>query len=119
MIRKIRFSNFYSFYREQEISFLANKKKTDDYYNSESGDQIAKIAAFIGGNASGKTNVMRLFSFLSYFVCRESGRGLSEITNIAYQTFFGNEEVLKIYVEFEIGNIIFFYEFSTEKITFS
>ena len=59
MIRKVKFSNFYSFYKEQEISFLAKKKKTHDYYFSDSSDQISKVAGFAAGNAAGKTNDMR------------------------------------------------------------
>ena len=115
MIRKVKFSNFYSFYKEQEINFLSKKKKTYDYYQSKSGDQITKIAGFVGGNASGKTNVMRFFSFLSYFVCRNVGDGFSIIPEIAYKTFFNNDKKSTFYVEFEKDNSIFFYDFSIKK----
>lgn len=115
MIRKAKFSNFYSFYKEQEISFLAKKKKTHDYYQSESKDQITKVAGFIGGNSSGKTNVMRFFSFLSYFVCRKIDDSSPLIPEIAYKTFFNNNEPSNFYIEFENNNSIFFYEFIIEK----
>lgn len=115
MIRKVKFSNFYSFKGEQEISFLAKKKKTYDYFQSESSDQITKVAGFIGGNASGKTNVMRLFSFLSYFVCRKINDESSFVPDIAYKTFFNNNRVSNFYIEFENENSIFFYDFSIKK----
>jgi len=115
MIRKVRFSNFYSFFKEQEISFLAQKKKTYDYYQSKSEDQITKVAGFIGGNASGKTNVMRLFSFLSYFVCRKISDDSSLVTDIAYKTFFNNNKKSEFYIEFENKNIIYYYGFSIKE----
>ncbi len=112
MIRKIKFSNFYSFKGEQEISFLAKKKKTYDYFQSKSGDQISKIAGFIGGNASGKTNIMRLFSFLSYFVILERRQDIDFNKDIAYKTFFNNDKPTNIEVEFEDGDNIYFYKIS-------
>lgn len=115
MIRKVKFSNFYSFNKEQEISFLAKKKKTYDYYQSKSEDQITKVAGFIGGNASGKTNVMRFFSFLSFFVCRKINDDSPFMLEIAYKTFFNNHEPSNFYIEFENNDSIFFYDFSIYK----
>jgi len=115
MIRKVKFSNFYSFEGEQEISFLAKKKKTYDYFQSESNDQITKVASFIGGNASGKTNVMRFFSFLSYFICRNVNNESPLISDIAYKTFFNNNKASNFSIEFENDNFIFFYDFSIKE----
>jgi len=109
MIRKVKFSNFYSFEGEQEISFLAKKKKTYDYFQSESGDQIAKVAGFIGGNASGKTNVMR------FFVCRNVNNESSAVLDIAYKTFFNNNKPSNFSIEFENDDSVFFYDFSIKK----
>lgn len=109
MIRNIKFSNFYSFKDEQEISFIANKKKSYSYFNSETkeGDQVTKVAGFIGGNASGKTNTMRLFSFMNYFVCEEK-RGPN--SNIAFKTFFNNKDKSDFDIEFEIDGDLYNYE---------
>jgi len=115
MIRKVKFSNFYSFNKEQEINFLTKKKRTYDYYQSETGDQITKVAGFVGGNASGKTNVMRFFSFLSYFVCRKTNDESSFVPDIAYKTFFNNNEPSTFYIEFENKGSIFFYDFVIKK----
>lgn len=111
MIRKVKFNNFYSFKNTQEICFLAKKKKTYDYFQSKSGDQITKVAGFIGGNASGKTNIMRLFSFLAYFVCASSK---NDSLRIASQTFFNNNRPASFSLEFEHDDLIFFYNFTVK-----
>jgi hypothetical protein len=115
MIRNIKFYNFYSFKKEQEISFLANKKSGYDYFNSKSNSQITKIAGFIGANASGKTNVMRLFSFLGYFACKSSIENTPSDLQNAYKKFFYNDEPSGFQIEFELDNSIYFYEFSLQK----
>ena len=115
MIRAVRFSNFYSFNEEQEISFVAKKKKTYDYFTSKSDDQITKVAGFIGGNASGQTNVMRFFSFISYFACRRVDDDFSLIPDIARKTFFNNIKPSKFYIEFEKDDSIFYYDFSIQR----
>lgn len=112
MIRKIKFSNFYSFNGEQEIDFTAHKKRDYSYYDSKNGDQITKVAGFIGDNASGKTNVLRVFSFLGYFICSPSRPTPVDSPFIAYKTFFGNSEPSNFYLEFEIGNNIYKYNLS-------
>ncbi|MFA5310248.1 MAG: ATP-binding protein [Candidatus Paceibacterota bacterium] len=112
MIRKVKFSNFYSFNGEQEISFLANKKKKYDYFQSISGDQIAKVSLFIGGNGSGKTNVMRLFSFLSYFITTAAVDNHGNILDGGFQTFFKSKKSSDFLIEFEKDKIIFYYYFS-------
>lgn len=115
MIRKVKFSNFYSFHKEQEISFLAKKKKTYDYFKSDSGDQITKVAGFVGDNASGKTNIMRFFSFISYFVCRKIDNESPFTPGLAYHSFFDNDERSNFYIEFEFDGSIFFYDFTIQK----
>lgn len=115
MIRKVKFSNFYSFNKEQEIDFLAKKKKTYDYYQSKVGDQVTKIAGFVGGNASGKTNVMRLFSFFRYFACESSKDESAGALDVAYKTFFNNKKSSSFYIEFKIDNFVFFYDFTIQE----
>jgi AAA15 family ATPase/GTPase len=108
MIRSVKFSNFYSFKEDQEISFLTSKKKAYSYFRSQTkdGQQITKVAGFIGGNASGKTNIMRLFSFFNYFVCEEK-RGPNP--DVAFKTFFNNKDESKFNIEFEIDGDLYYY----------
>lgn len=115
MIRKIEFSNFYSFKDTQKISFLTHGKDSYDYFNSKRGDQVTKIATFIGGNASGKTNVMRAFSFLAYFTTTKSKDDeIGEIT-IPYKAFFNNNtKPSSFLLEFELDNKIFIYQLTLQ-----
>jgi AAA15 family ATPase/GTPase len=95
---------------------LASKKQSFDYKQSISGKgQITTLAGFAGSNASGKTNIMRLFSFLCYFICREEKDGSGMIKDIAYKTFFNNEKPSNFYIEFEANSCIFFYKLTIEK----
>ncbi len=116
MIRRIEFSNFYSFKDTQKISFLTHNKNSYDYFNSKSGDQITKIATFIGGNASGKTNIMRAFSFLAYFTTTKSkDEEIGEIA-IPFKTFFNNDtKPSSFLLEFELDSKIFTYELTLQK----
>ena len=109
MIRKIKFKNFYSFKEENEINFLAKKKASYSYFHSKTDDYITKIATFIGSNASGKTNVMRLFSFLGYFICTGSKRDSVLTNNVGFKTYFSNSEPSTFEVEFEDKDRIFYY----------
>ena len=77
MIRKITFSNFYSFKDKQTLDFTTTKKKGDNYYQTFDGKQISKVVAFLGPNNSGKTNVIKVLGFIDYFLlrlCTTSGR---------------------------------------------
>lgn len=109
MIRKIHFSNFYSFEEKQEISFLAKKKNSYSYESTTSKDYVTKIATFIGANASGKTNIMRFFSFISYFVCMSSKNESAPQNDIAFKTFYNNNKPSSFYIEYEDENKIYFY----------
>jgi AAA15 family ATPase/GTPase len=117
MIRKIKFSNFYSFEGEEEIDFLTTKKSDNFSFfeskNIKKKEQITKIAGFAGGNASGKTNVMRFLSFMKHFVTTQVP--IDENNNIAIKSFFNNNEESSFYIEFEQENKIFFYDFTIKE----
>ncbi len=117
MVRKIKFKNFYSFKDEYEINLLASRKSDYSYYESPTGDYITKVGAFIGANASGKTNVMRLFSFLSYFVCAGSKKEDIVDNNIPFRTFFNNKESSLFEFEFEYKGKIYYYTLVVENDT--
>jgi AAA15 family ATPase/GTPase len=113
MIRKIKFNNFYSFETEQVLDFTANKKVSYSYRKSKTGDQVSRIISFIGPNASGKTNVARLLSFIGYFISNKDN-SKTDLTT-AFKSFFNNTKVSNISIEFELKNILFFYDFSIKK----
>lgn len=115
MIRKIKFNNFYSFKTEQTLDFTARKKTSYSYYNSKFGDQISKITGFVGPNASGKTNIMRLLSFIGHFVSISGKNDAHPEFNIAYKNFFNNKQKSDFFIEFELENKLFTYEFSLKE----
>ncbi len=71
MIHYIRFSNFYSFLEEQEISFVVDKRAPDTtgYVQSAFGPRLTRVLACFGANASGKTNAVKVVGFLKFLIC--------------------------------------------------
>jgi|688.fasta_scaffold28270_1 predicted ATPase len=119
MIRKISFKNFYSFQDSFEMSFLTSKKNTFDYMQSKVDKyQISKIATIIGGNASGKTNIVRLFKFIQDFITKrptDKLENISQETSLSYKTFFNNDNICEIKLELEKNQKIFFYTLKIQK----
>lgn len=66
MVLDFSISNFRSIRQEQTLSFEATKDKTlEDYFVVRMGNyRILKIAAILGANASGKSNVLKAFYML-------------------------------------------------------
>ena len=71
MIKSISFSNFYSFYEEQSLLFEVNKKASQSYYDIDyNGERVNKVVSIIGANGSGKTQLLRPLSFISWFISK-------------------------------------------------
>jgi AAA15 family ATPase/GTPase len=70
MILEFSLTNFYSFKEENTVSFIVNKKSpcSDAYVETQHGERMTKILACFGPNASGKTNLLKALSFLSWFI---------------------------------------------------
>ncbi|MDD2657058.1 MAG: ATP-binding protein [Candidatus Pacebacteria bacterium] len=70
MIHKISFSNFFSFMDEVSIDFVVDNHAPDTnaYFTDSFGNRISKIMTVVGGNASGKTNLLRSVAFLRWFI---------------------------------------------------
>lgn len=70
MIRSFSFSNFASFKEETTISFLAKKKDSSDNTSIEleSWEKLSKVMTIVWPNASWKTNLLRVISFLRFFL---------------------------------------------------
>ncbi len=112
MIRKIKFSNFYSFKGIHEIDFTTNKKKSDNYFNTFDGKQISKVALIVGPNNSGKTNLMKLFGYLDYFMStptrenKDFGLGFKQYA-------FCTKKPTTFELEFETENKLYLYKLKT------
>ncbi|MBE0471464.1 MAG: AAA family ATPase [Methyloprofundus sp.] len=70
MLENFKFSNFYSFAEEAEISLLVNKKPSPSYFDIDlaNGTRLNKVISIIGPNGSGKTQILRPIAFLSWFI---------------------------------------------------
>jgi len=70
MITKLLFSNYYSFYEETEVSFEVGKKPSASSYDviTESGQRLNKVISVMGANGSGKTQLLKPFAFLAWFI---------------------------------------------------
>lgn len=75
MILELKVRNFLSFKEKVTFSFEATADKSfEDYYVTEvvPGVRILKMAMVYGANASGKSNLIEAFGFLSDFIDRKS-----------------------------------------------
>lgn len=112
MIRKIKFSNFYSFEGTHEIDFTTNKKKSENYFNTFDGKQISKVAIIVGPNNSGKTNLMKLFGYLDYFISSPTRE--DEKFGLGFKQYaFSPEKPSSFELEFETENKLYFYKLKT------
>lgn len=116
MIRKITFSNFYSFLEETVVDFTASAKTpTDDsFVDSSCGDKISLLTGVFGPNAAGKTNLLKALSFVSFFI-RSSYQQLGPEEEIPMDRFAGNQsddEPARFEFEFEGKGGRFLYRLS-------
>lgn len=98
--------NFYCFKEWVEISLGFNSKVPSEV--SKELD-AALTLCLKGGNASGKTNAIKILSFLNYF-CVHSFVGLNPDEEISLSTFFHNDSPSEFFVEFNIDKINYLYE---------
>ena len=83
MIHEIKIKNFLSFKDEVVFSFEATKDNSlEDYYvREEAGLRLLRLAVVYGANASGKSNLLNVFEFLSRF-CQEKRDDKTEETDV-------------------------------------
>lgn len=116
MLHSLKIKNFYSFREEQKFSLLGTKSTSKDqrFMTTPSGKNVARIAMIYGANASGKTNFLKAFSFLSWFI-QYSWRNLSQNEHFSFMPFVftDNEKTtsFEIVVESHNGHI---YTYSLE-----
>ena len=96
MILEFGTSNFFSFEEGFRFSFLLNGKCPAQVSN---GCNVAGVECVKGANASGKTNVLRVLSFLHFFIC-SSFKNIEPNARIPIKTFMNNEDSSFFYVRF-------------------
>lgn len=106
MINYIRFNNFYSFLDEAEISFKVGKQPAKSLYDinlktkNNENIRLNKVIATLGANGSGKTQLLKVLPFISWFIS-QSAKVLEEDDEIFFNAFQAKEE--KANTNFEIG----------------
>lgn len=105
MILKFGARNFYSFKDWFEISF-----KLPEYCKSiiPNNDSLANVLAIRGTNSSGKTNVIKVLSFLERFVRSSFSFKLRE--GIFFEPFFDSKKSTNLFIVFLHDNIEYTYE---------
>ncbi len=112
MIHKLSFSNFYSFADENEISFVVPEHaKTNWYTKTETGTKLTKVMGIWGANASGKTNVLRVGAFISWFIENSFVRNAPEDLIPVNHFLFKKEpkQEVSFKADFELKGVIYSY----------
>ena len=69
MITKLEFTNFRSFAGTTVIDFTLGRKPTPTGYDVVLGEQRCnKVIAIVGANGAGKTQILKVFAFLQWFI---------------------------------------------------
>lgn len=106
MILKFGAKNFYSFKEGFEVDLTLSNKKIDK--------EVTNVLAIKGANASGKTNVLKLLSFLPTFV-NNSFTELKPDEPILINSYFFNDEPIEIYIVFLNNSTEYRYELTLTK----
>lgn len=107
MIRVFEVENFGPYQGFAFSVFTSNcKKKHKTYRRGAYGDNVSKIAGFIGGNASGKTGFIRGLAFLREFII-----GRDEADSVMMTPNRKRPDCpTRFYLEFETGGRVFMYD---------
>ena len=104
MILNYGASNFFCFEEGAEVSFEFPPKCPTDITN---GDKFSRLLCVTGANASGKTNLLKILTFIGSFM--KSSFTRSPKDKIAYMSFFDNQEESQFYLEIKIGEYVYTY----------
>jgi len=105
MLIKIGAKNFYSFNEGIELSFQLGKNCPQEISNDK---RYSNIMCIKGANGSGKTNILKILSFLKRFCCNSFENKPEQ--DIVVDSFFNNEKVVELFIEFETLKIKYRYE---------
>ncbi|MCX7749859.1 MAG: ATP-binding protein [Clostridia bacterium] len=108
MLIQFNFKNFKSFKNETSFDMTAASIKEHQYNLIDIGtdDKYLRVSAIYGANASGKSNMIEAFQFMSYYVfasLKENGLDIeSREQNIPIKNYFFDNESKKAATLFEV-----------------
>ena len=111
MLHSLTFSNFYSFLEEVEVSFAMDGRAAENEKSCVSkaaGGRTSKILAVIGANGAGKTNAIKPFAFISWFICK-SVNLRPDAGTYTRQHFLKMDEPSSLQMIFEVNDRLFKY----------
>ncbi|MBK9220469.1 MAG: AAA family ATPase [Uliginosibacterium sp.] len=111
MLHSLRFSNFFSFADETEVSFVldARANGTESSFASAATDrQLSKLLAVVGANGAGKTNLIKPLAFIGWFVSQSFFLDESS-TSIVQPHHLTEDQVSRFALEFEVGGKLYRY----------
>lgn len=117
MIHSISCKNFYSFGELASLSFVVNEHAPNNhgYFIAPSGTRLSKVAVVIGSNASGKTNLLKVFAFMRWFIFQSFEINPEDEIPVRKFMFNGyKDKPVEFSAVFEIDADIYTYSFSLD-----
>ena len=105
MLLRLIMKNFLSFYNETVFDMFPNPKRehfTSHIY-TDGATPLLKEAAVYGSNASGKTNLIKAFQFLKFFVTDKDFHQRVEFEDYRYSLSSDDKHPFELTVEFQNG----------------
>lgn len=114
MINEFGARNFFGFKEWAVVSCRLDKKVPEDI---SKGLSVSPVLGIKGGNASGKTNLLKILSFIKYFVIDDVLTNTSITSSekdqkIDITSFFGSKEPSDFFIDFDFEGINYKYEFT-------
>lgn len=110
MILKFGAKNFFSFNEGVEISLKLGANCPE---NISKGRLVSNLLCVKGANGSGKSNLLKIISFLKTFCCDSFNIKPDQVIRI--YSFFNNEVPIELFCEFKVSGIQYRYELSLTK----
>lgn len=97
--------NFFCFREGVNVSLELDGKCPAEISKNK---KVSNVLCIKGANGSGKTNILKILSFIREFCCDSWGRKPED--DILITSFFNNDHPINIYCEFLIKDITYLYE---------
>lgn len=105
MILNYGAKNFFCFKEGAQVSFEFPAKCPESITG---GFPVSPVICVNGTNASGKTNLLKIITFIGYFI--QESFGEKEDTPIPFVSFFNNKKPSSFYLDYKIDGAVYSYE---------